>query len=110
MDAPLNAQSVVVATPEQLSCALGEESVILNLKSCAYYGMNPVGAFVWKLLQEPRSVAELRGAVLGEYEVEAERCERDLIELLEQMLSEGLIDVVSAHDVSAQPRLKPDVL
>ena len=95
MGTPLSADSIVVAAPEQVSCALGDESVILNLKNSVYYGVNPVGASVWKLLQQQqRSVAELRDAVLDEYEVESERCERELLELLEKMRSEGLIQVV----------------
>jgi hypothetical protein len=68
--------------------------VILNLKNSVYYGVNPVGASIWKLLQQERSVAELRDAVLDEYEVESERCERELLSLLEKMHSEGLIQVV----------------
>jgi Coenzyme PQQ synthesis protein D (PqqD) len=38
-------------------------------------------------------VAEVRDAVVGEYDVEPGRCERDLITLLEQLLAEGLIEV-----------------
>jgi hypothetical protein len=79
-----------------VSCPLGDESAILNLKNTVYYGLDPVGARVWSLLQQPRSVSELRDALLEEYEVEAERCERDLLELLEKMRSEGLIQVKSA--------------
>ena len=94
MGSPLSTDSIVVATPEQVSCALGDESVILSLKNSVYYGVNPVGASIWKLLQQQRSVAELRDAVLDEYEVEAERCERELLSLLEKMRSEGLIQVV----------------
>lgn len=96
MERPLSSDSIVVATPEQVSCALGEESVVLSLKNSVYYGMNPVGSSVWKLLQQKRTVAELRDAVLGEYEVEADRCERELLDLLEKMRSEGLIEVVEA--------------
>ena len=94
MDRPLSSDSIVVATPEQVSCALGEESVVLSLKNSVYYGMNPVDSSVWKLLQQKRTVAELRDAVLGEYEVEADRCERELLDLLEKMRNEGLIEVV----------------
>jgi len=32
MDADLSIHSIVIATPEQVSCPLGEESAILNLK------------------------------------------------------------------------------
>jgi hypothetical protein len=95
MGSVLSTDSIVVATSEQVSCALGDESVILNLKNSVYYGMNPVGASVWKLLQQrQRTVAELCDAVLDEYEVDFERCERDILELLEKMRSEGLIQVV----------------
>jgi hypothetical protein len=96
MDAPLRVQSVIVAASEQVSCPLGEESAILNLKNSVYYGLDPVGARVWCLLQEPKSVSELRDTLLSEYDVEAERCERDLIELLEKMRCEGLIEVRNA--------------
>jgi hypothetical protein len=98
MGAPLCVQSVVVAANEQISCPLGEESAILNLKNSVYYGLDRVGAHVWKLLREPKSVRELRDALLDEYDVEAARCEQDLLELLEKMRGEGLIEV---RDVAA---------
>jgi hypothetical protein len=95
----LSANTIVVASSEQVSCAVGDESVILGLTNSVYYGMNPVGASVWKLLlQKQRSVAELRDAVLKEYDVERERCERDLLDLLEKMQAEGLIRIVAPAD------------
>jgi hypothetical protein len=93
MDGSLSLSSIVVMSAEQVSCPLGEESAILNLKNSVYYGLDPVGARVWTLLQEPRSVGELRDTLLSEYEVEAGRCEVDLLALLEKMRSEGLIEV-----------------
>jgi Coenzyme PQQ synthesis protein D (PqqD) len=93
MDAPISMHSVVVATKDQVSCALGEETAILSMKSSVYYGTNSVGTRVWNLLRQPKSVGQLRDAVMDEYEVESERCERDLLNLLEQMRSEGLIEV-----------------
>ncbi len=96
MDADLSVHSIVIATPEQVSCPLGEEAAILNLKNTVYYGLNPVGARVWSLLKQARTVGELRDTLLDEYDVDAGRCETDLLELLEKMRSEGLIQVVSA--------------
>lgn len=104
MDEPLSLHSVVVATREQVSCALGEESAILNMKNSVYYGMNAVGSRIWNLLAEPRTVMQLRDAVLDEYDVEPDRCEQDLLALLEQMRSEGLVQVKSA---SASTLLRP---
>ena len=95
MDAALSVHSIVVATSEQVSCPLGEESAILNLKNSMYYGMNPVGTRIWTLLKEPRSVEQLRDTLLNEYDVDAALCERDLLDLLGKMKSEGLIEVRS---------------
>ena len=93
MDAPLSLQTTVIVSSQQVSCPLGDESAILNLKNSVYYGMNPVGATVWNLLKEPKTVAEIRDAIVEEYEVGEERCEQDLLVLLEEMRREGLIEV-----------------
>ena len=92
----LSARSIVVASPDQVSCPLGDELAILNLSNTVYYGLDPVGSRVWHLLQNPTSVGELRDALVNEYDVEAERCETDLLELLEKMCAEGLIQVQKA--------------
>jgi hypothetical protein len=96
MDASLSVHSIVIAASEQVSCPLGDESAILNLKNTVYYGLNPVGARVWSLLQRPRRISELRDALLEEYEVDADSCERDLLELLQKMRTEGLIELVKS--------------
>jgi hypothetical protein len=89
----LSGQSIVVAAKDQVSCDLGGEAAILNIKSGVYYGLDPIGAQVWNLLQKPHRVAEIREAVVRDYDVEPERCERDVIALLESLLAEGLIEV-----------------
>lgn len=92
-NANLCSQTILVASREQVYCDLGDESAILGLKNSVYYGLNPVGARVWGLLQQPRSVGEIRDAIVTEYEVTTECFESDLIELLQQMLSEGLVEL-----------------
>jgi len=89
----LRTSSTVVVAKEQVSCPLGEEAAILNLKNSVYYGLDSVGARVWTLLQQPRSIGELRDTLLSEYEVETGQCEQDLLALLESMRNEGLIEV-----------------
>jgi hypothetical protein len=93
VDAPLSLQTTVIVTSQQVSCPLGDESAILNMKNSVYYGVNPVGATVWNLLKEAKTVAQIRDAILDEYEVDEVRCEKDLLALLEEMRSEGLIEV-----------------
>jgi hypothetical protein len=80
-----------VATSDQLSCEVGREVVILHLADDTYYGLPEVGAFVWQLLAEPRTLDELRDAVLGEFEVAPEVCEADLRLLLVELAGRRLV-------------------
>ncbi len=91
--------SKVVAVPEQISSELAQEAVILNLKSGVYYGLSEVGASIWNLIQQPKTVNEIRDAIVTEYEVEPERCDRDLLALLQELEAEGLIEVKNETSV-----------
>jgi hypothetical protein len=85
--------SVVVAAGDQVSCELAGEQVILSLKNGVYYGLDPVGTFIWNLIQGPRSVLEVRDALLERYDVDPDRCEHDLLSLLQDLAAQGLVEV-----------------
>lgn len=85
--------SVVCACEHQLSSEVGGEAVILDLKRSVYYGLDPVGATIWRRLSEPRAVSELVDTVLAQFEVDRERCERDVVALLQDMAARGLVEV-----------------
>ena len=85
--------SSVVASKDQVSSDLGSEVAILHLQAGAYYGLDAVGSRVWSLIQEPRTLRELHGILVSEYEVDPVRCERDLIALLRGLADEGLVEV-----------------
>lgn len=89
----VSAGSSVVAAKDPVSSDLGDEVAILDFKSGTYYGLDDVGARVWSLIQEPRIVEEIREVLVNEYEVEPDRCEHDLITLLQRLAEEGLVEV-----------------
>jgi len=93
MGKTLSANSRVVASPEQVSCDLSGEAAILSLKTSTYFGLNEVGARVWNLIKEPKTVNEIRDTLLEEYEVEPDRCEADLLELLNELAAKELIEI-----------------
>jgi Coenzyme PQQ synthesis protein D (PqqD) len=91
----VSGDSTVVAAKDQVSSDLGGEVAILDLKAGVYYGLDAVGARIWSLIEEPRTVKEIRDILLEEYDVEPERCERDLLALLQRLADEGLVEVRS---------------
>jgi len=95
----LDLSSRVVAGQAQVSCDLGGEAAILHLTSGTYYGLDPIGARIWTLLQQPVAVRALRDRLLAEYDVAPERLERDLLALLDRLHAAALIEV--RDDVAA---------
>jgi hypothetical protein len=55
--------------------------------------LDPVGARIWELIATPRSVRSIRDALLAEYQVDADRCETDLVALLEALRDADLVEV-----------------
>lgn len=94
----MSVSSIVVAVKDQVSCDLAGESVILHLKSGVYYGLNSLGTRIWNLIQDPVSVDEVRAILVKEYDVEPQRCERDLMALLQQLADAGLVKIKAKRD------------
>jgi hypothetical protein len=85
--------SVAVAAREQIYADLGGEAVILALESGDYYSLNEVGTLIWSLVREPKTLLEIRDAILDKYDVESERCEEDLLALIKDLAAESLIEL-----------------
>lgn len=83
--------SRIVASPQQISTEIPNETVILNLADGLYYGLDEVGAFVWTCLQTPHTVEEIIDALTHEYDVERDRANRDILNLLSDLQEKGLI-------------------
>ena len=91
MGPDLVCDSSLMAVKHHPSCELGGEAVVLNLDTGVYYGLDVVGTQIWKLLQEPRSLAELRDLVVDEFDVAPDRCEADLHPFVGLLNSHGLV-------------------
>jgi len=89
----LSDKSRIGVSANQVSCDLAGEAAILNLKNFVYYGLDSIGSSIWSLIQEPKTVAEIRNALLGIYEVDSQELDSDLQELLTQLSEQGLIDI-----------------
>lgn len=85
--------TVVRVSSNQVSSTVGDEAVVLNFENGIYYGLNAVSARIVELIAEPRTVEEIHRQLLEEYDVEAERCRRDLIKVLEQLSQYQLIEI-----------------
>jgi hypothetical protein len=92
----LSLDSIVTASRDQLSTSVADEAVILGMTDGVYYGLDPVGARIWRLLERPIRLSNVVDVLVTEYDVERERCAADLLVLATDLLTRGLLEV---HDV-----------
>lgn len=93
LDCEISEFSTVVTAPDQVSSDLGGEAVILNMGSGVYHGLNEVGAKVWDLIEQPKTVKQIKELLIEEYEVDSEVCKNDLLALLKDLQAAGVIEV-----------------
>lgn len=97
MDKKITRAMIVVASQEQVSADLTADfdgdSVVLDLRDGVYYELNEVATRIWKCIQEPVSVETILNTLLEEYDTGPDKCEADLLTLLEEMASRGLIEI-----------------
>ena len=88
--------STVVAAKDQISTQIDDEAALLNLKTGVYFGLDPMGAYIWRMLNEPVSVRVLTARLQEDYsDIDAEIVANDLRVFLEEMLEAGLVELVS---------------
>lgn len=85
--------STPVANKQIVAAELSDEVIILNLNNGVYYGLDGVGHRIWSLVREQKTVGEIVNAVVSEYEVDAERCRKDVASLLQRLADEGLVEL-----------------
>lgn len=87
----MNLADKVMIPTQVMARQVGDETVILDLASGTYFGLDAVGARIWQLLSEGQSLVEVCDTMLAEYEVTRGEIERDLTDLLGELSSKGLI-------------------
>ncbi len=89
----LTDDTVIVASPDQVSADAAAEVTILHLCSGMYYGLDAVGASVWELIRTPKTVSEIVAWVVREYDVDADKCRVDILSLIDRLSDEKLIEI-----------------
>lgn len=74
------------------------ESVLLNVESERYFGLDSVGTTMWAHLTTEPSIQAAYDALLAQYAVDADTLRADLTQLVETLLAHGLIDLQDAQN------------
>jgi hypothetical protein len=93
----------VRVAPDVLFRLVGEEGVLLNLKTELYLGLNTVGTRIWSVVGSASSIQAAYDELLQEYDVEPTKLRADLEEFIDQLLGQKLIEAGPLDEESHRP-------
>jgi coenzyme PQQ synthesis protein D (PqqD) len=76
---------------------LDKESVLLNIETERYFGLDETGTRMWQIVTVAPSVDAGYVRLLDEYDVEAELLRSNLTELLTRLVENGLLEITSSN-------------
>lgn len=91
----IDLQTQVVKNKDILTSEIDGEIVMLSIENSEYYGLDPVGSRIWKIIDEPISAEDIIGRMILEYDVLREQCESDVIGFLNDMFEKRVISITN---------------
>ena len=83
--------TVVACRDGLIESEIDDEILALSIEQGVCYGMNRVGSRIWDLMAKPVRICDLCVTLLATYRVDPDTCERQVLDLLEELRSEDLI-------------------
>ena len=87
-------ETIKISISEQaLSQEVNGETVILDLNSESYFGLDEVGTRIWQLLNEYGDIEKAYDTMLEEFDVDEKTLRDDLEELINKLSEAGLVTI-----------------
>lgn len=85
--------ATVRVPPHVVHRAFPVETVVLNLETGKYHGLDPVAGHMFGLLERLGSIREAAAQTAADYDHPLDEVERDMCELCEDLVRRGLIEL-----------------
>jgi hypothetical protein len=87
----MDLDTYLTVPPQVMSRLVGDETVLLDLASGMYFGLDGVGKRIWELISEGLSLAETVDVIVAEYDVEREQAAADVTGFAAELVDRGLL-------------------
>ena len=76
---------------EIITNEIDDEILMMSIEDGKYYGLNPVGSEIWKLIEEPKTLEEVIPALMEIFEIDEDSCRKESLEFIESMIKNNII-------------------
>lgn len=89
----MDLNQTITLSPDVISQEVSGETVILDLNSENYFGLDEVGTRIWQLVEETGNLQQVYDRMLAEYEVDEEQLLEDMGKLILEIEKIGLVSL-----------------
>lgn len=92
--AKVDLSSIVVQSKEVVASDIDGEVVMMSIAQGTYSGLDAIGSEIWEMLETPHRISQICEVLMERYDVERERCQEDVLALLNDLASDETINVL----------------
>ena len=82
---------ILAKSPKTAWRIIEGEAVILSMDTKVLRGLNPVGSRIWELIDGQRSLEEITGTIVLEFDVTPADAAQDVRAFIQELLDRGLV-------------------
>ena len=87
----MNLDTKLSVPPQVMSRQVGDETVLLDLASGIYFGVDGVAKLIWEAVADGNSLGEAAAAVAAEFEVDEATAQADAVAFANDLVERGLL-------------------
>ena len=85
----------LIRTSTAIDAEIDGEAILLSVEQSSVFGLGPVGTRIWQLVDRGIRVDDLCTTLTREFDVTPETCLEQVRAFLDELLSEGLVEVIA---------------
>ncbi len=90
----IDPQMIIQRSSDILASEVEGEIVMMSIEQGKYFGLDVVGGDIWKMIEAPQSIQEICNELKQEYKVEAEVMEKDVLLFVQDLIENGIVEIV----------------
>ncbi|MCW3847397.1 PqqD family peptide modification chaperone [Sphingomonas sp. LB-2] len=87
----LDPSAPLVRSPDIIASEVDGELVLISIQDGKYFGLDPIGSEIWRLLEQPHTPAAVCETLQSQFDGDAAEIEGDAMEFMAELASHALL-------------------
>jgi hypothetical protein len=90
LETDMDLETKLSVPPQVMSRLVGDETVLLDLASGVYFGLDGVGKRIWESVADGKSLVQTVEVIVAEYKVDETQAQADVLAFASDLVERGL--------------------